>query len=361
MRAARLAFAIAVLLSSGTGAAAQIRIAVVAPVTGLFAALGDQVRSGAAFAAQRDDVEIVELTESCEAGGDGGLAKEILEAEVNATVGYLCSESLEAVLPALAEAGIPAISLSVRSPILMEDALKYQWPFFRFAPSGKAEAEKIIAELTDRWAGRPFALIDDGTIYSRELVETVRTRLEEIGMKAAFIDTYRPAQEQQLSLVRRLAKTGATHVFIAGDRNDIAIIARDAKAENLSLTFAGGDAANAADRPVPMTDGVLAVTLPDPVSQVQQKNVLEEMKRQNIVPDGYVLPALASIELLEEAKRRAEAKAAPLPSVLTEASFSTVLGPVAFDANHERASNPYRLMVWRGGRFVPAEPAEALQ
>lgn len=358
MRAASLAFAIAILLSTGTNAAADIRIAVIAPVTGAFSALGEQIRKGAAFAAQKDGVEIVEIAESCEAGGDAALAKAILEAEVDATVGYLCSESLEAVLPALVQPAIPAISVSVRSPILMEDALKYKWPFFRFAPSGKAEASKIISELTERWKGKPFALIEDGTIYSRELVEAVRASLEEIGMKPVFTDTYRPAQEQQLSLVRRLAKTGATHVFIAGDRNDTAIIARDAKAENLSLTFVGGDAANAANQPVPMPDGVYAVTLPDSVSLVQDHSVLEEMKRQDIVPEGYVLPVLASIELLEEAKRRAEEKQQPLAAVLTTVSFSTVLGQIAFDATHERASNPYRLMVWRGTRFVPVETTE---
>lgn len=361
MRAASLAFAIVVLLSTGTSAAADIRIGVVAPATGSFAALGEQIRKGAAFAAQKDGIEIVELVESCEAGGDVELAKAILEAEVDATVGYLCSESLEAVLPAMVQPGIPAISVSVRSAILMEDALKFKWPFFRFAPSGKAEASKIVSELTERWKGKPFALIEDGTIYSRELVETVRAALEEIGMKPVFTDTYRPAQEQQLSLVRRLAKTGATHVFIAGDRNDTAVIARDAKAENLSLTFVGGDATNAANQPVPMTDGVYAVTLPDPASLVQDATVLDEMKRQEIVPEGYVLPTAATIEILEEAKRRAEEKEQPLVPVLTSGSFSTVLGPVAFDATHERASNPYRLMVWRGTRFVPAEPAGAAQ
>lgn len=358
MRAASLAFAIAILLSTATSAAADIRIAVVAPATGPFSALGEQIRKGAAFAAQEDSVEIVEITESCEAGGDAALAKAILEAEVDASVGYLCSESLEAVLPALAQPAIPAISVSVRSPILMEDALKYKWPFFRFAPSGKAEASKIVSELTQRWKGKPFALIEDGTIYSRELVETVRASLEEIGMKPVFTDTYRPAQDQQLSLVRRLAKTGATHIFIAGDRNDTAIISRDAKAENLSLTFVGGDAANAANQPVPMTDGVYAVTLPDPISLVQDTAVLDEMKRRDIVPEGYVLPVVATIELLEEAKRRAEEKEQPLVSVLATGSFSTVLGQIAFDATHERASNPYRLMVWRGTRFVPAETRE---
>jgi hypothetical protein len=71
----------------------------------------------------------------------------------------------------------------------------------------------------------------------------------------------RPGQEQQLALVRRLQKAGATHVFIGGDRNDVAIIARDAAAEKIPLTILAGDAMQAADEPVPLRNGVLAVAL----------------------------------------------------------------------------------------------------
>jgi len=49
----------------------------------------------------------------------------------------------------------------------------------------------------------------------------------------------------------------------------------------------------------------------------------------------------------------------PLAQAIGETHVDTVIGPIAFDENHELSENPYRLMEWRGGRFVePSAPAQ---
>lgn len=335
-------------------AAAGIKVAVVAPVEGPFALLGKQIIDGASFQTGDRGSEVVVIPETCDARGNEALTKALLAAGAEAAIGFLCTESLNATLPALAEAGLPAVTLSVRSDILMEDALKKKWPLFRLAPSGNAESAAIVDAIVRRWQDKPIALIDDGTIHSRELVEGVRSALREIGLTPVFSDTYRPAQEQQISLVRRLVKSGATHVFTGGDRQDTAVIARDAQAEGASLTLLGGDALNAADLTVPLADGVLAVTLPDASQSPEGKPFADAMRSTGIEPEGYVMPAFAVVSLLEEAKDRAEKDDKSLPDTIAKGSYPTVLGLIAFNEQHERAENPYRLMQWQGGRFVPA-------
>ncbi|MGD9476623.1 ABC transporter substrate-binding protein [Shinella sp. G-2] len=344
---------IALILAASPAAAAGLTFAVVAPKEGPLAILGQQVRDGARFAAEANGDTVVEIAEACDETDGEGIAKEILAADATAAIGFLCTEGLAAALPALAEAKVPAITLSVRSGILMEDALKKKWPLFRLAPGPKAEADKAVEVITRDWKSEPFALIDDGTIHARELVETVRLRLEEVGMKAAFVDTFRPAQEQQLSLVRRLAKTGATRVFVGGDRTDAAIIARDARAEKLPLGLIGGEALMGADPQVPMTDGVEAIALPDYQTLPEGQATAAAMKEKQIVAEGYVLPAHAAVTALTAAA----AKGGDLADALAGASFATAIGPVAFGADHELGENPYRLLVWRAGAFVPAETA----
>ncbi|MEI2299829.1 branched-chain amino acid ABC transporter substrate-binding protein [Ensifer sp. MJa1] len=346
---------VASLAQAAPAVAAGLKVAVVAPTEGAFSLLGKQIIDGATFQAGDRGSEIVVIPESCEPAGGEALTKALLAAGAEAAIGFLCTESLDAVLPALAEAGVPALTLSVRSQILMEDALKKKWPLFRLAPAGNAEAASIVDAILHRWKDKPIALIDDGTIHSRELVESVRTALGEIGLTPVFTDTYRPAQEQQISLVRRLVKSGATHVFTGGDRQDTAVIARDAEAEGASLTLLGGDALNAADLTVPLADGVLAVTLPDATQSPEGKPVADSLRAAGIEPDGYVLPAFAAISLLEQAKDQAEKDDKPLLDALAKGPYATVLGPIAFNGQHERAVNPYRLMQWQGDRFVPAE------
>lgn len=353
LRSIVLSLIVAGMAQAAPATAAGIKVAVVAPVEGPFALLGKQIIDGAGFQAGDRGSEIVVVPETCDAAGAEALSKALLAAGAEAAIGFLCTESLNATLPALAEANMPAITLSVRSDILMEDVLKKNWPLFRLAPSGRAESTAIVDAITAGWKDKPIALIDDGTIHSRELVESVRAALAEIGLTPVFTDTYRPAQEQQINLIRRLVKSGATNVFTGGDRQDTAVIARDAQSENANLTLLGGDTLNAADVPVPLTDGVLALTLPDAAQSAEGKPVADAMRAAGIEPEGYVLQAFAAMSVLEQAKDQAEKDDKPLTEALLKGPYQTIVGPIAFNAGHERADNPYHLMQWQSGRFVP--------
>lgn len=337
--------------------AAGPRIAVVAPISGNLDILGDQVRLGAAQAAA-GKAKIVEIEETCAEGSGLAIAERISQADVIAAIGFLCADSLDGGLPALAEAKVPAITLSVRSTILMEDALKKGWPLFRLAPSTTAEREMIVRAIFERWKDKPFALLDDGTIMSREMIDNVRQALEQKGMKPAFIDNFRPAQEVQTQLIRRLAKAGVTHVFAASDRNDMSVMARDAKAAGIALTFMGGDALNGTNQPVPLEPGVLAVTLPDPQTLAAAKTVAERIQEQKKSAEGYVIPAHSAVTMILDANEIAEGSGAPLAEALAGTSFDTALGKIRFNDNHELAANPFRVLVWDGDAFVQPEVPE---
>ncbi|WP_075292795.1 branched-chain amino acid ABC transporter substrate-binding protein [Pararhizobium arenae] len=351
--------ALVTLLSTSAASAAGLKIAVVAPESGPFALLGKQILDGATFKAKERGSEIVTVAETCEAADNDALGKAIVDSGAEAAIGFLCKESLEASLTALAAANIPAITVSVRSDILMEDALKNNWPLFRLVPNAAAEAKKITEVILSGWKDKPLALIDDGTIHGRELVEAVKTAIGEAGLTPVFTDTFRPSQEQQVSLVRRLIKSGATHVFVGGDRSDMAVIARDAKAENSGLTFLGSEVLNAADQPVPLQEGVMAVALPDYARDPIAAKIVTEFSEAGIVAEGYVLPSFSAVTILEAAKDTSSAQNLPLRDAVAGGQFETAIGTVRFGPDHELTPSPYRLLVWRNHRFV--EPAQQNQ
>ncbi|GEO83207.1 MULTISPECIES: branched-chain amino acid ABC transporter substrate-binding protein [Alphaproteobacteria] len=335
------------------------KIALVAPQSGPFAILGTQIRDGAAFAAREQGLELAVIDESCEAGSGSGIARQIRESGAKAAIGFLCSESLDGALPLLKEADIPALSLSVRWKRVMEDALKNGWAFYRMAPSSDDEATRLTEVILRDWSSAAFALVDDGTIHGRELAEAIRDRLDERGLKPVFTDTFRPGQEQQVALVRRLKKAGATHVFVGGDRNDVAIIARDAHSESIALTLLGGEALNAADQSVALADGVQAIMLPDYAALPAAQAVVAQLRASGIEPEGYVLPAHAAVTVVAQAAGAALALDMPLAQAIGETHIDTVIGPISFDPQHELTDNPYRLMEWRDGRFAePSVPAQ---
>lgn len=338
---------------------AGLRLGIVVPTDKeSFAVLGDQVREGIdtfAKTAPNAFEGIIAEPETCDAESGEEAADSMIDASVDAVVGFMCAESLDAALPKLSAAGIVTIGLSVRADIVMEDAIKHDWPFYRLAPHAGAEIQTIVDVISKRWAGEPFAIVEDGTIYGRELAESVRVALENLGITAAFIDTYRPAQDKQFGLAHRLQRAGVTHVFIGGDRTDVAIIARDCAALGLDLTFMGGDAMKAPEGDVPLPNGVLAVITPQPVTLPSAKGAIEALRAQGHEPYGYRIPAFAAAQLLAAAKAESDKQDIPLATAVAKGTFQTALGPIRFDENHERADNPFELMVWRDDRFVPVD------
>ena len=263
MRSFKARLVLAALIVSAAAPANAQQVGVVAPLNGDYAVLGAQMLDGAGLAARNLDIDLTIIDEDCEENNGASVAEALEDAGVGIAVGFFCSETLRTALPVLAEAGIPAITVSVRSLPLMTDALANGWPLFRLAPNRQDQVDAIVTLIMTEWVDQPVALVDDGTIYYRELVNAVRNEIEARGLEPVFTDTFRPAQQQQLSLVRRLAQAGAARVLVGGTRGDVAIIGRDAREQGVALTLLGDDGLRAMETTPPLEDGTLAIALPD--------------------------------------------------------------------------------------------------
>lgn len=337
-------------LASAGAARAETVIGVAAPLSGPTALLGRQVLAGAQAAAARGNaIRIVSADDQCSAEGGAEAARALVAASARSVVGFLCTEAIEAALPIFKEAGVAVITVGVRTDSLSDRRDRTGWPFVRLAPRADAErgaAGRLIPRL---WREVSFAIVDDGTIYGRELAESVRAGAEEQGLRPVFVDTFRPQMENQAALVGRLRRAGATHVFVGGDRQDIAVMARDA-AEGEPLLFAGGEALRAEPGPVALPAGVLMVGLPDPADKAEPA-LLSALGETGLLPEGYFLPSFAAVEVA------AQASGAPLLSppdaAFLSKSFITAIGTITFNEKGDLRDNPFRLFRFNGTRFVP--------
>ena len=334
------------------------RVAVVAPLGDRSAVLGRQAVRGASAAFGFPDgggggvtpqgIELVIVSDPCRGGEnaaeDGArVAAELVEADVDAAVGFLCWGTLRAALGEGTLDGVPLITSGVRAGELTDRARAEGWDVWRLAPRADAEAEAIAAHIFARWRDRPYAVLDDGTIYGRELAGRVSELLLARGSEPVLADTFRPAVSRQFGLARRLEGAGPSHLFVAGERRDMAIIARDAVEAGLDLTIMGGDALRAVDDDVPLPAGVEGVVLGPTLAA------------------GYEAPTRAATEALVIAAARARRAASDLPTALAAGEFETAIGPIAFDARGDVRGNPFLHSVWNGEAWVPsAEQADAL-
>ena len=334
-----------------TAWAQQPPIGVVAPLSGTAAILGAQVRVGALQAANSIGAAGFVLDDQCSAERGRTAADEAISRKAGMIIGFLCAEALEAALPALKDAGIPVITIGVRLDSLTDTRAKTGWPVFRLGPRADAEAEAVGRLLPRLWREEPFAIVDDGTIYGRDLAEAFRATSQAAGLKPVFTDTYRPDLDNQVALVGRLRKAGATHVFVGGNLRDVAIMARDAKAAGNGMVFAGGEALRADKTDVPLAAGTLMVGLPD-WSEIADPALAAEFNAREIVPEGYVLPAYAAMQVAADAMKEAPEDPA---SILSTKRFATAIGEVAFDSKGDLTGSLYRLYRFDGARFVLLE------
>jgi branched-chain amino acid transport system substrate-binding protein len=338
MRRLPAVFSLLIALQPAALGAEPLTIGISAPLSGPFAILGKQITDGAAAAEAAlgtDKIKLIVADDKCDPVGGKQAAEVFAQANVSAVVGYLCTPALQGALPLLRERKTPVITLGVRPVKILEDAQKNGDALFRLGPDSGEEETALAELLLPLWRGENFAIIDDGTIHARELAESLRIAAEARGLKPVFVDTFRPALDNQLALVNRLRKSGATHVFVGGERSDIAILARDAAARGVALTIAGGESLSAAPDEVPLADNVLMIGIPQPASAAAGQ-------------EGHYFKAHAAVEILAQLASDGEL----LASAIGAAPHETILGSISFEKNGAQSGNPYRLLVSKSGGFA---------
>ncbi|MBE1203640.1 branched-chain amino acid ABC transporter substrate-binding protein [Aminobacter carboxidus] len=354
----RAATAITTLLAASLTALAAhaepVKIGVAAPLSGPSALLGEQVKAGAQLAAAKGKASLVVADDRCTAEGGAKAAQSFVDAKVSVATGFLCTEAAEAALPVLKNANIPVITVGVRTDSLTDLRDKTGWQVFRLGPRGDGERNAAASILTRLWNDELFAIVDDGTIYGRELAESFRASAEQVGLKPVFFDTYRPQLDNQVALIGRLRKAGATHVFVGGDGEDIAVMGRDAASLGVDIVFAGGETLRSADRAVPPAEGTLMIAPPE-WPAFASPEVRATFEAAKTVTDGYGLPGYAAVEIASAAARLASSNGKPVADALTGRAFDTAIGKIRFDAKGDLAENPFRLFRFDGTNYLPVE------
>lgn len=346
-----------------------LRVGIVAPDNGTLSLLGTQLRAGfyiheQQFIDKPQKFEFVEEAEICEADAGADIAYSLEEAQVDIVVGFFCVESLTSALPIFKQNNVPVINLNIRSDIVRDEAARIGLPLFSLAPRASDQAKFASHYIIENWGDKSVALIEDGTINNRELADAIRLQLDDGGFQPIVLDNFRPGQEKQFGLVRRLGQSRITHVFVGGSRLDTSIMARDAASIGLEFTFAGGDALRAADEGPKLPNGTISI-LPD-IKMIGENAVAARaaFDEAGIFPDRFPILGYASAEIMEQlaevadtATGTGDAAAAgngkrDLSEILKSTKFNTIIGQITFNQYGERQESVFNAMIWQDGRFI---------
>ena len=213
----------------------------------------------------------------------------------DAVIGLPCIESLVPALNVLGPIGVPVMTIASRAAAPSKLAAKNKWPLYRFGPREGSESEAIATLIIDAWRDKPFAILDDGTIFARDTAEQIRNVAEASGLKPLIVDGFQPQLENQKKLIDRLNAAGATHVFIASDRANIAQIATEAS--GLNLTIAGPETLRASDLDYLLPPGVLMSARDVEVEPAALAKINAARKTPYAVAEGYAADAYIAAEI----------------------------------------------------------------
>ncbi len=344
------------LVACGHAAYAQTpRIGFASPLSGTFAPLGNQLAQGARAAAATKGIELAVSDDHCNAEGGKAAAERFVEQNVQIVGGFLCSEALEAALPILTARNIPVILSGISEPTLIERRASPPLATFRLTTGLDKETQAAASFLGSLWRAQPFAIIEDGTIEGRERAGRVLAQLKEQQLQPVFTDTYRPGLENQNALVARLKRAGASHVYVGGERDDIAAIAQSAARMNYPLVIAGGSLLDAAPGAYALAQGTLMTAPLKPQDLPTAKAAIEALNKTGDLVDAFTITGFATVEIAATTLTQAEEHKQPLVDILRNVAFETALGTIKFDGNGMRSDNPNRLQRYDGKSFIPVD------
>ena len=358
------AAALTVLLSAGAlPAAAQIHIATAGPMTGEYAAFGEQMKAGAQQAVadlnkaggvlgQQLVLDVGD--DACDPKQAVSVANQLASKGVKLVAGHYCSGSSIPASKVYTEEGILEISPGSTNPKYTDEG---SWNTFRVCGRDDAQGNVAGDYLASHFKNDKIAILNDNSAYGKGLADETQKALHAAGGQEALTAAYTPGEKDYSSLVSRLKEAGVTVIYVGGYHTEAGLIIRQAKEQGMKATLVGGDALVTNEFWQIAGDagaGTMMTFPPDPRLMKTAADVVKEFKAKNIDPEGYVLYTYAAIQVWADAAKKIGSTDPKKVATALKASgnWPTVLGPVSFNQKGDTTSGGYVFYVWKNGSYA---------
>jgi branched-chain amino acid transport system substrate-binding protein len=346
-----------------TGAAqAQIHIATAGPMTGEYAAFGDQMRKGAEQAVadlnkaggvlgQKLVLEVGD--DACDPKQAVSVANQLASKGVKLVAGHYCSGSSIPASKVYAEEGILQISPASTNPKYTDEG---SWNTFRVCGRDDEQGKVAGDYLASHFKNEKIAILNDNTAYGKGLADETAKALHAAGGMEVLASAYTPGEKDYSSLVSRLKEAGITVIYVGGYHTEAGLIIRQAKAQGMKATLVGGDALVTAEFWQIAGDaggGTMMTFPPDPRLMKSATDVVKEFKAKNVDPEGYVLYTYAAVQVWADAVKKIGSTDPKKVAAALKAfgNWPTVVGPVSFDSKGDTTGAGYVFYVWKNGSY----------
>ncbi len=355
------------LLMAGTAlawtgqAAADIPVALVGPLTGDQASIGEQMLRGAEMAVADINAaggvlgEPIALSiedDACDPRQAVLIANNIANDGIGAVIGHYCSATSIAASEVYQEEGIIEISPGSTNPLYTERGLEN---VFRVCGRDDQQARVAAEYVAAMWPDAVIGITNDTTSPGVTLSDVFQATLHELGLTEAERLTITKGDMDFSAVVSRLKAAGVEVLYHSAYHKEAALILRQAREQGMDLQIISNDDMIVEDfwtLTGEEGNGAMFTFQADPRRNEEAAAVVQQFIDAGFDPSGYTLYSYAAVQIYAQAVERAgTTDSAAVLEVMHSETFDTVLGPMAFDEKGDPVTAAYRVYEWRDGGY----------
>lgn len=350
---------------SQSALAEDIRIAVVGPITGSNAAIGEQMTRGAKMAVEDINAKggvlgkklVLDIADdACDPKQAVAAANDVVGKGAVFIDGHYCSSSSIPASAVYHEAGVLQITPASTNPALTDDAAKKGWNNV-FRVCGRDDAQGAVAGkyLADHYKGKNVAIVHDKTAYGKGLADETKKAANKLGVKEAMYEAINQGDKDFTALVSKMKQANIDVIYFGGYQTEAGLIVRQARDQGLKAPLIGGDAIVTEEFwkiTGPAGEGTMMTFPPDPRKIPEAKAVVDRFAAQGYNPEGYTLYTYAAVQVFKEAAEKAKSvKVDALSKTLRSMKADTVIGSLNWNEKGDVPDPKYVFYVWHDGKY----------
>jgi len=345
----------------------DLTIAVAGPMSGSVASMGEQMKHGAEAAASAINeaggvngrkVKIVVQDDACDPGRAVTVAKMIVDQQIKFVDGHACSFSSIPAAAVYADSNVLMMSPASSNPALTEKGYP---TIMRLFGRDDAQGAFIGQWIAEKYKGKKVAVLHDKEMYGEGLATAVKNAMNKAGLTEAMFEGLDPNEKAYGAIISKLKDAGVDFVFFGAGIPGAGYLPRMAADQGYAMHMIGGDGLGTPEFwqiAGSAGEGVLFAFPTDPRRSPSAAKALEQLKAQNINPEGYTLFSYGVVQAIAEGVKRAGSDD---PTMVAKALENgepvvTVLGPVRFDAKGDVKDPGYDINMWHAGQYAPIAP-----
>ena len=340
-----------------TTALADIKIGVIAPLTGPNASFGAQLKNGTEQAA--DDIntaggingqkiKLIFGDDASEASQGVSVANQFVGEGVTFVIGAFNSGVTMPASEVLAENNILEITPGSTNPQITERGF---WNIFRTCGRDDQQGAVAATYIINKLKGQKIAIVHDKTPYGKGLADETKKAMNASGITEVMYEGVNAGEKDFSAIVSKIKSTGAAVVYWGGVFTEGGLLVRQMKDQGVTATLMGGDGIATdefAQVAGPGAEGTLMTFAPDPQKRPEAQPVLAKFAARKFKPETYTLYSYAALEIIKQAA--ASTKSLDPKVIATEmhkgAPYKTVIGDIAFDAKGDITRPDYVMYTW---------------